>query len=200
MLRTYGDGFDDVGIGFRDNEFDPDHRFPFQVVFGGPRRPRLRTTPIGAPCSSPTTWSICRTKSISPEWAARSQDRIYAIYGACAETSERSFVRGEVDGDGRVTLSDAVTVLDYLFRGGGSGGAVPGGGWSEGGLFRGGAGARCLDAMDADDRRRRALSDRRAGDGRSRARPRWDPRRSRGTDSAGAVRRGTGSRAAAPRR
>jgi len=49
------------------------------------------------------------------------------------------FARGDVDGDLRVTLSDAVTLLDWLFRQG----ATP----------------ACLEAADADDNARVDLSD-----------------------------------------
>jgi hypothetical protein len=51
--------------------------------------------------------------------------------GAVPFTATQLFVRGDSNSSGKLDISDAVTTLDYLFRGG--------------------ADVDCLDALDADD-------------------------------------------------
>ena len=59
--------------------------------------------------------------------------------GEVSGVSEVTFVRGDVDRDGEVTLTDAVAVLDFLFRAA--------------------DGPRCLDILDVDDSGRLNVSD-----------------------------------------
>ncbi len=61
------------------------------------------------------------------------------VFAPVTATSNRGFIRGDANGDGSVTLDDALTVLNFLFRGT--------------------AGVACEDAADADDSGRLNVSD-----------------------------------------
>jgi len=61
---------------------------------------------------------------------ANATNTVYVVLGG--EPRAATFVRGDANGDGRLDLSDAVSVLSFLFLGG--------------------PGSSCLDALDADDR------------------------------------------------
>jgi hypothetical protein len=78
------------------------------------------------------------TSHLDCEVATITFDR-WRLYPACGEPPPARFVRGDVDSDGAVDLTDAVRILDHLFLGG----PAP----------------ECLDAADTDDDAELSLTD-----------------------------------------
>jgi hypothetical protein len=111
---------------------EPDPQDPSKGTFGG--KPgewvSLGEEDWSADAPPSVLVGLAVTSNLNCELATITFDR-WRLYPACGEPPPARFVRGDVDSDGAVDLTDAVRILDHLFLGG----PPP----------------ECLDAADTDD-------------------------------------------------